>query len=146
MPKDKRVKGCPNTLCVSNHEKHKYDASDSYCTKCGTELVFVCKNCFKKLSDEGPEHVICRQCEAEREDRKHNSQKRWGHIGENIGNAAKTVGTGISDAAKTVGSGISDVAKSTAKAAESAYQKVTKKSDKSGDHKEPENSKATLQE
>ena len=66
--KDKRSKCCPNELCEhnQNRKKHQYKAEDTYCTNCGTELVFVCQKCFNLISDEGPEHRICGNCDAER--------------------------------------------------------------------------------
>lgn len=40
----------------------------SYCSNCGSELVFVCKKCGSRIEDEGPKHTICASCEAERQD------------------------------------------------------------------------------
>ena len=68
--RDKRAKGCPNPECEMNLKKFRYGASDIYCTKCGTELVFVCSKCFSKIEDTGPNHSICVVCEAKSEERK----------------------------------------------------------------------------
>ena len=116
MPKDKRIKGCPNPDCECNRKKHKYTADDRFCTRCGSELVFVCKVCFKKLADEGPQHVICGKCAAERDDRRNDAHKRWANFGENLSRAAKDAGNGVADAAK-----------STAHAAEKLYVNMAEK-------------------
>ena len=72
MPKDKRVKGCPNPNCPKAEGKTKYKSDDRYCVSCGNELVFVCAKCHGPLDDEGPKHRICAGCEAAAEDRKAN--------------------------------------------------------------------------
>ncbi len=106
MAKDKRAKGCPNTLCVRNGKRYKYAATDKYCTQCGSELTFVCPVCFRKLADMGPDHVLCASCQAEREDRKANSKKRLQYIGDKVSDAArfaaKEVSEGAVDAANAV--------------------------------------------
>lgn len=70
MDKDRRVKGCTNASCERNIKKHKYKASDNYCTLCGSNLVFVCSGCFSKIEDNGPHHKFCKRCEEIREERK----------------------------------------------------------------------------
>ncbi len=99
MAKDKRVKGCPNTLCIRNGKKYKYTAADKYCTLCGSELTFVCPVCFRKLADMGPEHVLCASCQAEKADRKANTQKRFQYIGDKLGGAARAAAKEVSDRA-----------------------------------------------
>lgn len=99
MAKDKRVKGCPNTLCDRNKKKYKYTATDKYCTLCGTELTFVCPVCFRKLADIGPDHVLCVSCQAEREDRKVNAKKRLQYISDKVGGAARFAAKGVSEGA-----------------------------------------------
>lgn len=124
MPKDKRIKGCPNIICVRNGKKYKYKAEDMFCTKCGTALVYVCPECFRKLADEGPEHFLCVQCEAEKEDRKHDAGKRWRKIGDDISTGIKKAGDEIASGARFVGDGVADAAKTTAHAAGNAYKKT----------------------
>ena len=63
MANDRRKKGCPDSNCEMNRKKHKYNSSDKYCIKCGSELVYVCSRCFAKIDDLGPDHKICANCE-----------------------------------------------------------------------------------
>lgn len=70
MAKDKRIKGCPNLICKRYKKEHKYKVTDNYCTICGTELVYVCAECFEKIEDEGPEKRLCATCEAKHTERK----------------------------------------------------------------------------
>lgn len=114
MSKDKRVKACPNADCNRSKEKYRYKSTDMYCTICGTELVYVCADCFKRIADEDPKHIRCAYCEAKREDLKHSKDKKI----ENIkGGMAKVVQGGV-NAAKIGANGI-------ASAAQKAYEKVS---------------------
>lgn len=80
--KDKRVKCCPNMQCEHNRErkKHRYCASDRFCSLCGNELVYACAKCFDSIADEGPAHRICASCEAKAEDRKDKAKKIGGRV------------------------------------------------------------------
>lgn len=91
--KDKRSKGCPNEACECNKEKRLYKADDRYCVKCGTELMLVCRHCFKPLHSDDPSKVLCAYCQAEKETRKQQIQKM----------AAATVGSASVIAAGGVG-------------------------------------------
>ena len=64
MSRDSRKKGCPNEGCDMNKKKHRFKADDKFCSKCGTELVFVCPKCFSRITDDGPHHKYCALCEA----------------------------------------------------------------------------------
>ena len=68
---DSRKKACPNEKCETYKSK-KYNSSENYCPKCGTQLVFVCKsiNCYKPIEDVGPKHIFCEECMAKRKDTK----------------------------------------------------------------------------
>ncbi len=66
--KDNRKKGCPNPDCKKNKDHFLFKATDKYCVECATPLIFVCKDCFKKLEDLGPKHVLCTLCEAKHKD------------------------------------------------------------------------------
>lgn len=107
MAKDRRTKGCPNVGCERNTKKYAYKATDQFCTICGSELVFVCCDCFKKLADLGQDHIRCSTCEAERQDRKNNAEKRFknftGKVGGAIETGAKAVAHGTAVAAKATG-------------------------------------------
>ena len=102
MAKDRRSKGCPNSECERNKRHYLYKATDSYCTICGTQLVYVCPKCYRKLDDQGPKHIICSSCEAEREDRKNDFSKRMQGIGAAIGKGAKTLGGAVSSGAHAI--------------------------------------------
>ena len=94
--RDKRAKGCPNPECEMNLKKFRYGASDIYCTKCGTELVFVCRKCFRKIEDAGPGHSICGVCEAKSEEQK----ARLISLGKKVGGVALAAGAALPVAAK----------------------------------------------
>lgn len=121
MSKDKRIKACPNAECNRNTEKYRYKATDKFCTICGSELVFVCADCFKKIADVDSDHVRCAYCEAKREDLKHNRSKKIASIKEG---AAKTARGGL-DALVNGG-------KTVVSAAGNAYEKVAKKTREEG--------------
>lgn len=106
MPKDKRVKGCPNIKCERNSEHYKYKAEDSFCTKCGSELVFMCPKCYGKLADLGPEHVVCDKCAAIKDDRKNSGKKRREARRETIKGGAKATANGIYNGAKATVKGL----------------------------------------
>lgn len=91
--KDKRVKSCPNIACEHNinQKAHKYSAGDRYCSACSTELVFACSRCLGPLTDDGPKHKICGNCEGEIADRKVKIKKIGGSIVAGMG----TLGAGI---------------------------------------------------
>lgn len=116
MSKDKRIKACPNAESNRNTEKYRYKASDRFYTICGSELVFVCADCFKKIADMDSAHVRCAYCEAKREDLKHNRSKKIASIKDG---AAKTARDGL-DALVNGG-------KTVASVAGNAYEKVAKK-------------------
>lgn len=67
MSKDKRKKGCPNKKCI-NYHKVLFDPHIETCHACDSKLVFVCPKCFSKISDKGPDHVLCNRCEAKKKD------------------------------------------------------------------------------
>lgn len=97
--KDKRIKVCPNLNCEcgTNIRKNKYSATDMYCKKCGSELVFVCSRCLNaKIDDLGPNHKICAQCDAEIKDK---SDKAKGYAKKAVG-AVAGVGVVVVNAAK----------------------------------------------
>lgn len=70
--KDRRSKGCPNPACGANQKMMKFKADDEFCSKCGTQLSFVCSTskCYSSIEDQGPKHRICASCEAKKADRK----------------------------------------------------------------------------
>lgn len=97
--KDKRIKGCPNTECERHNSKHKYKATDKYCTICGSELIFVCAECFKEIEDSPDMHRYCENCKAEKK-----------QDGGKIPHAIKEFGRGTKDAAGKGAEAIGDAA------------------------------------
>lgn len=63
-----RVKGCVNETCVANQKKITYKEADDYCSKCGSKLHYVCKECYTQLPDDSEKY--CVRCLAEKQDRK----------------------------------------------------------------------------
>lgn len=116
--RDKRVKGCPNVECKRNTKKYHYKATDNFCTICGKELVFVCADCFKRIIDESPTHIICANCEAHRDDRKKNTKKRLRDISDKVG----VVAGGVAEVAKDGAIVAAKVAKEGAEAATTAIK------------------------
>lgn len=92
MTTDKRVKGCSNPECVNHVKKIKMKAEDEYCPKCGAELVFVCKKCFKEIQDIDEDHRICNHCIEEAQEKK---EKRIEKVKDYGKKAAVAAGTGI---------------------------------------------------
>ena len=66
MPK---VKGCPNLDCELNKKHIHFNKKDNYCSKCGTKLLYVCKNkrCYTFLDINDGDY--CLKCQAEIDDR-----------------------------------------------------------------------------
>lgn len=96
MAKDKRVKGCPNLTCKRYRKEFKYKPTDNYCTLCGTELVYVCSDCFEKIEDMGPEVKLCKECEE-----KHVAKKEAVKAG--VNKAKELAGKGVELAPAAIG-------------------------------------------
>ena len=99
--KDKRVKCCPNTQCEHNQDrkKHRYRASDRFCSLCGNELVYVCAKCLNSIVDNGPAHRVCASCEAKAEDRKDKLKK----VGSGVAAGTAAVGAAAQQFVKAGG-------------------------------------------
>lgn len=69
MSTDLRKKGCPNEECERHQRKVMLPATEEYCPKCGTPLIYVCARCFKEIEDTDPSHRICSLCEAQIQER-----------------------------------------------------------------------------
>jgi hypothetical protein len=140
MPRDLRKKGCPNPDCEMNKKEKKYSAKENYCSRCGSELVFVCAECFCKLDDQGPQHRICAACEAKKKMRLDAVvdagqkvavgaekagvaiKKAGGKAAQNTGKAAKVGADAVKNAAQN-----QEVRRVVGKAAEKAADKVVDK-------------------
>lgn len=65
----KQAKGCGNEKCNANKKKITYKSDDFFCSKCGQDLIIVCKKCRIPLPEDCKD-AYCVRCEAEREDKK----------------------------------------------------------------------------
>lgn len=75
----KKSKGCINKNCVANEQKIFYKETDSFCSKCGNQLYFVCKNCYMQLPDNTKKY--CDGCIAEKKDTNDKRLKKAKEIG-----------------------------------------------------------------
>jgi len=80
----KRVKGCVNKACIANKKNLIYKESDDFCSKCGSDLSYICKKCHTQLPDNS--NKFCIRCSAEIQDQKDRALKI-------AGATAMTVGT-----------------------------------------------------
>lgn len=68
-----KIKGCGNESCEAHNKKITYKESEAFCSKCGTPLVYVCKDCYTQLPDDTEKY--CVRCLAKHEDRKDKARK-----------------------------------------------------------------------
>lgn len=68
-----KIKGCGNESCEAQKKKITYKESETFCSKCGNPLVYVCKNCHTQLPDNDKKY--CVRCFAEHKDRKDKAKK-----------------------------------------------------------------------
>lgn len=73
------IKGCGNESCVAHKKKITYKETETYCSKCGKSLVFVCKDCYTQLPDDDEKY--CVRCNAKHEDRKEEAKKVVAGVG-----------------------------------------------------------------
>lgn len=71
-----KIKGCGNESCEAHKKKINYKESDAFCSKCGSPLVYVCKDCYTQLPDDTEKY--CVRCLAKHEDRKDKAKKVGG--------------------------------------------------------------------
>lgn len=81
-----KIKGCSNESCVAHEKKIAYKESEGFCSKCGSVLVYVCKDYHTQLPDDAKKY--CVRCLAEREDRKDKAKK----VAAGVGGGALAVG------------------------------------------------------
>mgnify|MGYP003303469623 CR=1 FL=1 len=76
MPK---VKSCINVNCKAYNEK--ISAKENFCSQCGSQLMYVCKDkkCHTFLEEN--DGVYCIMCKAKRDDKKDEMLKKIGAIG-----------------------------------------------------------------
>lgn len=64
----RKNKGCVNESCEAHKKKIEYKNVESFCSKCGFPLVYVCKDCYMQLPDENEKYCI--RCIAKHQDKK----------------------------------------------------------------------------
>lgn len=75
----KVIKGCGNESCEAHKRKITYKETETFCSKCGKKLVFVCKDCYTQLPND--EEKYCVRCSAKHEDRKEEAKKVAAGVG-----------------------------------------------------------------
>jgi hypothetical protein len=95
------IKGCGIESCVARKKKITYKESEVFCSRCGSSLVHVCKDCYTQLPDNSEKY--CVRCLAKHQDRKDKAKK----VAVGVGGSALAVGGVI----LTVGKKVFDVAK-----------------------------------
>ena len=95
MAKDLRKKGCPDPQCIMNKKKQKFSADFNVCPVCGSQLVYVCANCFSRIEDIDSKHRICAVCDAKKYDRKEKQKKVVQKAGKAVLGAGVVVAVGI---------------------------------------------------
>ena len=81
-----KIKGCGNESCETHKKKITCKESEAFCSKCGSLLVYVCKDCYTQLSDDAEKY--CVRCLAKHEDRKDKAKK----VAAGVGGGALAVG------------------------------------------------------
>ncbi len=74
-----KIKGCGNESCETHKKKITYKESEAFCSKCGSPLVYVCKDCYTQLPDNSEKY--CVRCVANREDRRDKTKKIVAGVG-----------------------------------------------------------------
>lgn len=124
MATDRRKKGCPNESCERHQKKIMLNATEEYCPKCGTKLIYVCSKCFREIEDIDPKHRICSLCEAEGQEKKDAAADKVKKVGKGaIGFVVPVV---IGAGGKIVKNLQNDAVKKTVKVVEAAAKKVLK--------------------
>lgn len=68
-----KIKGCSNESCQARQKRITYKESEAFCSRCGTPLIHVCKECYTQLPDGGEKY--CVRCRAKHEDGKDKRNK-----------------------------------------------------------------------
>lgn len=69
----RKIKGCGNESCEAHKKKITYKEAENFCSRCGTLLVYVCKDCYTQLPADAEKY--CVRCLAKHEDRKEKAKK-----------------------------------------------------------------------
>ncbi|HYE83732.1 MAG TPA: hypothetical protein VEG39_16405 [Clostridia bacterium] len=78
----RKIKGCGNDSCEAHKKKITYKQSEGFCSKCGSPLAYVCKDCYTQLPDDCERY--CVRCLAKRADRKDKAKKIVGGVGSGV--------------------------------------------------------------
>ena len=81
-----KIKGCGNESCEAHKKKITYKDSETFCSKCGDSLVYICKDCYTQMPDDTEK--FCVRCLAKHEDRKDKAKK----VAAGVGTGALAVG------------------------------------------------------
>ncbi|WP_089610378.1 hypothetical protein [Dehalobacterium formicoaceticum] len=98
-----KIKGCGNESCEAHKKKITYKESETFCSKCGSPLVYVCKGCYTLLPDDTEKY--CVRCLAKHEDRKSKVKKVAVEVGGGavaVGGVILTFGKKAFDVAKKI--------------------------------------------
>ena len=74
-----KIKGCANESCEAHKKKITYKETESFCSKCGSPLIYVCKDCYTQL--QGDTEKYCVRCLAKHEDSKDKAKKVVAGVG-----------------------------------------------------------------
>lgn len=99
----RKIKGCGNESCEAHKKKIIYKEAETFCSRCGNPLVYVCKDCYTQLPDDVEKY--CVRCLAKHEDRKEKAKKVAAGVGGGalaIGGVILTVGKKALDVAKNI--------------------------------------------
>jgi len=94
----KVTKGCGNELCMAHKKKETYKEIESFCSKCGNSLVYVCKDCYTQL--QGKDEKYCVRCAAKHDDRKDKAKKVVVGVVLTVGGVALNFGKRVISVAK----------------------------------------------
>ena len=75
----KKIKGCGNESCEARKNKITYKDSEDFCSKCGSPLVYVCKDCYTQLNDDSEK--LCIRCKAKHDDRRETVKRKAAEAG-----------------------------------------------------------------
>ena len=113
----KAFKGCTNFECIAYKKVH-YKKDDVFCLKCGSQLSFVCADCWKPIEDGKAKYCI--SCAAEKE--QHRAEK-WDAVKTGGGRVIAVTGTTVVAISKLVKDS-DKLAKDAKKAADTAAQVI----------------------
>ena len=107
----KAFKGCINENCKMYHKKH-YKNDDKFCLECGSQLYYVCADCWKQFDDNKMRYCIA--CDAARKTKKAQRAAAVKNAGSNTLGVVVGVGTAVTTLAKNaekIQSGVKTLAK-----------------------------------